>query len=104
MSYRTFLALVVIGALVSGCSSMKSVEAADGTQVKYQVISSGDTEDRLQVLNVVAGKAGDLAKAGVELKNASNFTYTFEYRFKWYDAAGRASLAATSSMIRAGAA
>ena len=52
------------------------------------MIASGDTESRLDVLNVVAAKAGDLAKASVEVKNDSSFSYKFEYRFKWYDAAG----------------
>lgn len=88
MTYRTLLALIVVGALGTGCNGMKTATAADGEKVKYQVIASGDTEDRLDVLNVAAGKAGDLAKASVELRNDSNFSYTFEYRYKWYDAAG----------------
>lgn len=87
MKYRAFLALIVVGAL-SGCAGMKTVESGDGDKVKYQVIASGDTQDRIEVINVVAAKAGDLAKASVEVKNDSNFAYTFEYRFKWYDAAG----------------
>lgn len=87
MKYRAFLALIVVGAL-SGCAGMKTAESADGDKVKYQVIATGDTEDRLDVLNVVSAKSGDLAKASVELQNDSNFAYTFEYRFKWYDAAG----------------
>ena len=88
MNYRTFLALIVVGALTTACSDMKTVKAGDGSQVKYQVIATGDTEDRLKILNVVAAKAGDLAKASVELQNDSSFSWKFEYRFKWYDAAG----------------
>lgn len=86
---RPFLALIVVGALASaGCGSMKSVDASPDEKVKYQVVASGDTESRLDIVNVVAARAGDLSKASVEVKNDSNFAYKFEYRFKWYDANG----------------
>lgn len=92
MKYRAFLAMtltiIMVGALTAGCSGLKSAPAGDGDQMKYQVITAGDTKDRLDVLKVATARAGDLAKASVELQNDSNFSYTFEYRFKWYDAAG----------------
>lgn len=88
MNYRAFLALIVVGMLTTACSDIKTVKAGDGSAVKYQVIATGDTEDRLRILNVAAAKAGDLARASVELQNDSNFAWKFEYRFKWYDANG----------------
>lgn len=90
MKNRALLALIVAGALsAAACSDFKTVKAGSGDdKVKYQVIASGDTEGRLEVVNVAAGKAGDVARASVEVKNDSNFSYKFEYRFKWYDANG----------------
>ena len=89
MNYRSMLALVVAGALVAGCSS-QTVKTGPGKEdkVKYEVVTSGDTKDRLDVISVVGGKSGDLVKASAEVQNDSNFNYTFEYRFKWYDANG----------------
>lgn len=88
MNYRTFLALIVVGFLTTACSDIKTVKTGDGSAVKYQVIATGDTEDRLRILNVAAAKAGDLSRASVEVMNDSNFAWKFEYRFKWYDANG----------------
>ncbi|MFP5383941.1 MAG: YcfL family protein [Gammaproteobacteria bacterium] len=88
MKTRALLALVVTGALIAGCGQFKTTKTADGDKVKYQVVTSGNTDDRIEVINVVAGKAGDLVKASVEMKNKSRFAYTFEYRFKWYDGSG----------------
>ena len=84
MKTRAFLALIVTGALLAGCSTTP----AGGDAASYQIVASGGTEDRLKVINVVTSKAGDLARASVEVQNESNFAYQFEYRFKWYDAAG----------------
>lgn len=88
MKTRTLLALVVTGALIAGCGQFKTTKTGDGDKVKYQVVTSGNTDDRIEVINVVAGKAGDLVKASVEMQNKSRFAYTFEYRFKWYDGSG----------------
>jgi len=88
MSYRTFLALIVVGALGAGCSDVKTVKAGDDAAVKYQVIASGDAGDRIDVLAVATSTAGDLVRASVEVKNDSNFSYKFEYRFKWFDKSG----------------
>lgn len=88
MKTRTLLALVVTGALVAGCGQFKSQKNADGEPANYQIVTSGNTDDRLDVVSVVTGRAGDLVKASVEVRNASRFSYAFEYRFKWYDAAG----------------
>lgn len=86
MTYRTFLALIVVGALSAGCSSNPAGETGSIEKTKYQVITSGDTEDRIDILGVATARVGDLMRASIELKNDSNFKYTFEYRFKWYDA------------------
>ena len=90
MKHRALLALIVAGVLTSsGCTDMKTVNVTGSNEkVKYQIVASGDTDGRLQVVNVVAAKVGDTAKASVELKNDSNFSYKFEYRFKWYDVTG----------------
>ncbi|MFZ5724372.1 MAG: YcfL family protein [Pseudomonadota bacterium] len=90
MKKRAFLALIVAGALSStACSDLKSTPAQGSEEkVKYQVVASGDTESRLDVVNVIAARVGDTAKASVEVRNDSNFSYKFEYRFKWYDASG----------------
>lgn len=89
MKARSLLALVVTGALVAGCSSFRpSGDDAADDKVKYQVVTSGNTDDRLAVTSVVTARAGDLVRASVELKNKSRFAYTFEYRFKWYDGSG----------------
>lgn len=85
---KTFLALVVTGALLAGCSEMKTTSADSTDPVKYQVVASGGTEDRVDVINVVSARAGDLVRASVELRNNSNFQYAMEYRFKWYDKGG----------------
>jgi len=85
-SQRTFLALIVAGALCAGCSSNNpAAETGSVEKTKYQVIASGDTEDRVDILGVATARVGDLMRASVEMKNDSNFAYTFEYRFKWYD-------------------
>jgi uncharacterized protein YcfL len=87
MNYRSMLALIVVGALATGCQSTTPTTGSV-EKTKYEVIATGDTESRIDVLNVATGKAGDTLKASVEVKNDSNFNYTFEYRFKWYDGAG----------------
>jgi uncharacterized protein YcfL len=81
------LFVTLVAALVAGCSSFDTVKAGED-KVKYQVISTGQAEDRVKIINVVAAKSGDLAKASVELKNDSGFPIQFEYRFKWYDQDG----------------
>lgn len=86
MKTRAFLALVVTGALLAGCSS--TPPAGGDEAPKYQVVASGGTEDRLKIVNVVTAKAGDITRASVEVQNDSRFAYKFEYRFKWYDGAG----------------
>jgi uncharacterized protein YcfL len=86
MNYRAFLALIVVGALSTGCSNTPSGETGSVEKVKYQVITTGETQDRIDILGVATSLVGDLMRASVELKNDSNFSYTFEYRFKWYDA------------------
>lgn len=88
MKTRTLLALVVTGALAAGCSPFKGQPDTAGEPAKYQIVTSGNTDDRLDVTSVITGRAGDLMKASVEVRNASRFSYTFEYRFKWYDEAG----------------
>lgn len=89
MKYRALLAMIVVGALsTAACQTHTASGSADSDKIKYQVITAGDTKDRLDVLSVVATRAGDLSRASVEIQNDSNFSYTFEYRFKWYDAAG----------------
>lgn len=88
MKTRTLLALVVTGALAAGCSQFKGQPDTAGDGTKYQIVTSGNTDDRLDVTSVITGRAGDLMKASVEVRNASRFPYTFEYRFKWYDGAG----------------
>lgn len=81
-------ALLAATLAVTGCSSFDTMKTADGDKVKYQVIHAGDTENRLEVIETVAAKAGDLMRGSVEVQNGSRDNYTFEYRFKWYDAAG----------------
>ena len=90
---RTFFALIVIGALGgAGCSSKPAATdpaaAEQPAKTNYEVIKSGDTDSRLEIVSVASGKPGDTAKASVEVRNKSNFSWKFEYRFKWYDAAG----------------
>lgn len=87
--HALLLATGLAGALLlAGCSTFDTVKTADGDKVKYQVIASGKTEGRLEVLQVNAARAGDLLRAAVELRNDSDFSYNFQYRYKWYDAAG----------------
>lgn len=86
MKNRILLAILA-GVLVAGCSSMSST-GGDAGKAKYQVIATGEPQDRLKVLNAGVSKTGDLAKGNIELKNDSNFDIQFQYRFKWYDGSG----------------
>lgn len=90
---RTFFALIVIGALgATACTSKPAATdpaaAAQPPKVNYEVVKSGDTDSRLEIVSVASGRPGDTAKASVEVRNKSNFSWKFEYRFKWYDASG----------------
>lgn len=90
IKHRALLALIVAGTLsTAACNSTQSAKV-EGSEdkVKYQVVASGNTEERLDVVNVVIAASGDTARASVELRNDSNFNYNFEYRFKWFDGAG----------------
>lgn len=90
---RAFFALIVVGALgTAGCASKTAATdpaaAEQAKKANYEIIKSGDTDGRLEVVSVASGKPGDTAKASVEVRNKSNFSWKFEYRFKWYDASG----------------
>lgn len=89
-NHRAVFALIVVGALgTAGCASTTGpADSAQAPKTNYSIIKSGDTEDRLEVTSTSSALVGDTMQANVEVLNKSNFSWNFEYRFKWYNASG----------------
>ena len=82
--------ILVLGSTLFACAVNETATVVVKGNGVTQIIesNSGVLADNLSIGDTHTGYAGDLLKAQVAIKNDSNDTLSFQYKFKWLDKSG----------------
>jgi len=93
LARTVFTTSLVAVFVVAGCRSVNTVEREQPRSTPNYVdpridISDSSLNKAVQIVDVREAMAGDLRKIQVELRNTTNDTKHFQYRFDWLDEQG----------------